>query len=258
MVRAARIDVAVRDRHLHGRPLLESPQRRRHLRTALGAKGGEEPSGRSSRTPAASEAASAARRSVSRWKATRATTETARERRSRGRRRRGRSRSRSRPPPRPTPAKRSPRDRAVSPRTCSNGRASARPRSRVAAATRRAAAGGGGAARTATAVAAPAPTDDRARRSHAATADGRQVGIDPADARRGAGQGARVAAPARARVRVDPVADGVHHGVLGAGEGAAARPRRRQRDAEPVEGAVVLPRPAGAVEDVQRRRSPAS
>ena len=36
VVRAPRAAVAVRDRHLHGRPLLARPQGRRHLRTAVG------------------------------------------------------------------------------------------------------------------------------------------------------------------------------------------------------------------------------
>ena len=40
------------------------------------------------------------------------------------------------------------------------------------------------------------------------------------------------------------------HDLLGHRAGAAARPRRRQPDAEPVEGAVVLPRPAGAAHHV--------
>ena len=43
--------VAVRDRHLHGRPLLARPQGRRHLRTAVG--GGSATHGRGPRTPAA-------------------------------------------------------------------------------------------------------------------------------------------------------------------------------------------------------------
>ena len=146
-------------------------------------------------------------------------------------------------------------DKGGVPRTCSSGRASARPRSRAVAAMPRRQPGGG-ATRTATAVAARAD-HHRARRSHAAPAHRRQVGLDPADARRSPGQGARLAAPARARVRIDPVADGVRHGLLGVGEGAVARPRRRERDTEPVEGAVVLPRSARAAEDVQpdgRRR----
>ena len=42
----------------------------------------------------------------------------------------------------------------------------------------------------------------------------------------------------------------VPHDLLRAREGAAARPRRRQPDAEPVEGTVVLPRVAGAAHDV--------
>ena len=92
--------------------------------------------------------------------------------------------------------------------------------------------------------------EHRSGRSHPATAHRRQVRFDPAGARRSAGQGARLAAPARDRVRVDPVADGVRHDLLRAGEGAAARSRRREPDAEPVEGAVVLPRPAGAAQDV--------
>ena len=52
------------------------------------------------------------------------------------------------------------------------------------------------------------------------------------------------------RVRGDPRDDGGAAHLLGARAGAAARPRRRQPDAEPVEGAVVLPRPAGAPHDV--------
>jgi len=48
---------------------------------------------------------------------------------------------------------------------------------------------------------------NRSRGSHPTPADGRQVGFDPTDARRSRRQGARLAAPARARVRIDPVAD---------------------------------------------------
>ena len=40
------------------------------------------------------------------------------------------------------------------------------------------------------------------------------------------------------------------HDLLGDGAGTAARSRRRQPDAEPVEGAVVLPRSAGAAHHV--------
>ena len=40
------------------------------------------------------------------------------------------------------------------------------------------------------------------------------------------------------------------HDLLGDGAGAAARPRRLQQDAEPVEGAVVLPRPPGTAHHV--------
>ena len=51
-------------------------------------------------------------------------------------------------------------------------------------------------------------------RSHPATAHGRQVGFDPADARRSTGQGPRLAPPARHRVRVDPVGHRVPDDLL--------------------------------------------
>ena len=88
---------------------------------------------------------------------------------------------------------------AAFPRTCSSARAGARPRSRGDG-------GDGGRGRGRGCAAAPRPRRaaavaradrDRPRWSHPAPADGRQVGLDPADARRGAGQGARLAAPAR-------------------------------------------------------------
>ena len=75
---------------------------------------------------------------------------------------------------------------------------------------RRAAAGGGGGGDVAAARHrrrgrrdrdAPRAHRHRPRRSHAAAAHGGQVGLDPADPRRGAGQGAHLAAPARGRVR---------------------------------------------------------
>ena len=160
---------------------------------------------------------------------------------------------------RPTPATRSPKTSAACPRTCSSGRASARPRSPATAAAtavprrrpprpppvaarRRAARGRDGSRARA--------GRHRSRRSHATAADGRQVRFDPADARRSAGQGAHVAAPAVDRVRGVAVDDRARHDLLRAGEGAAARARRREPDAEPVEGAVVLPRAAGAAHDV--------
>ena len=90
----------------------------------------------------------------------------------------------------------------------------------------------------------------RARRPHAAPAHRRQVGFDPADEGRGPGQGARLAAPARRRARVDPDPDGGRHDLLGARARAAALARRLQQDAEPVEGAVVLPGSPGAAHDV--------
>ena len=43
LVCAPRVALTVRDRHLHGRPLLARPQGRRHLRAPLGARGGEAP-----------------------------------------------------------------------------------------------------------------------------------------------------------------------------------------------------------------------
>ncbi len=94
-----------------------------------------------------------------------------------------------------------------------------------------AAAGGGGrhAAAAATAVAAPAPTSSGPGGHTQRLLTVVKSRFDPAGPRRGAGQGARLAAPARDRVRVDPVAHGVHHDLLGVGEGAAARSGRRER-----------------------------
>ena len=52
------------------------------------------------------------------------------------------------------------------------------------------------------------------------------------------------------RVRVAPVDDCARHDLLRDREGSAARAGRPEPDAEPVEGAVVLPRAAGAAHDV--------
>ena len=153
-------------------------------------------------------------------------------------------------PPRPTPARRSPKTRAASPRTCSSVRASARPRSRAAAAARPRRRGG------AAPDARPQPRSPRPRRPAPVRAVTRSA-CSPSSSRV---RSSRRAPKRRTRctcgrtcshrVRVDPLADGVRHDLLRAGEGAAARPRRRQPDAEPVEGAVVLPRSARAAEDV--------
>ena len=126
------------------------------------------------------------------------------------------ARPKPRPRPRPPPARGARRRRrrrrrrptasgAQDPRPPARAVASAagRARAAAAAATPRAAACRRGAAATATAT-LPAPTADRPGRSHAAAAHGRQVGLDPADPRRGPGQGAHLAAPARRRVRGDP------------------------------------------------------
>ena len=185
MVRAACADVAVRDRDLHGRPLLESPQGRRHLRAALGAKGGEQPHGRSSRTSPASGAGSAARRSVFPSRATTATTETPAA--DAPARRRGRAEPAEEAAP---AAAASDAGEAI---TEDKGGIPAHllERSRK----RKAALAGGGGGEAAPAAAGGATRDGdrgrraraddhRSRRSHPATADRRQVGFDPADARR--------------------------------------------------------------------------
>ena len=65
-----------------------------------------------------------------------------------------------------------------------------------------------------------------------------------------AGQGARVAAPAGDRVRRRSGLHRVPVDLLDLRQRAAARPGQLEPDAEPVEGAVVLPRPAGAAHDV--------
>src|SRR5205807_8206382 len=94
------------------------------------------------------------------------------------------------------------------------------------------------------------PDGDGSGRTYAATPDRGEVRVDSADPRRGPGQGARVAAPARDRVRGSPRSHGGVADLLGGGARAAARSGRLQQDAQPVEGTVVLPRTAGAADDV--------
>ena len=70
-------------------------------------------------------------------------------------------------------------------------------------------------------------------------------------------QGPHLAAPARRRVRRRAGVHGVHVLLLDLGQRPAAAAGQPQPDAEPVEGAVVLPRPARAAHDVppdDRRR----
>ena len=101
------------------------------------------------------------------------------------------------------------------------------------------------------------PDRRRARRSHAAPADRRQERLDPGGQGHAGRQGAHLAAPAGRRVRRRARVHGVHVRVLGLRQRAAAAARQHQPDAEPVEGAVVLPRPAGTAHDVppdDRRR----
>ena len=90
----------------------------------------------------------------------------------------------------------------------------------------------------------------RPGRSHPAPAHGRQVRLDPGRQGHPAGQGPRVAPPARGRVRGRAGLHGLHARLLDLRERPAARAGQPQPDAEPVEGAVVLPRPPGAAHDV--------
>ncbi len=90
----------------------------------------------------------------------------------------------------------------------------------------------------------------RSGRTHPAAADRRQGGLHPrrqVDADR---QGQRVAPPARRRVRGRAGHDRLPAGVLGLRQRSPARAGQLQPDPEPVEGAVVLPRSAGAAHAV--------
>src|SRR5207244_2774562 len=60
----------------------------------------------------------------------------------------------------------------------------------------------------------------------------------------------RLAPPAGRRVRLAPQPDGAGDDLLRPRPGAAAGTGQLQPDAEPVEGAVVLPRPPGAPHDL--------
>ena len=118
-----------------------------------------------------------------------------------------------------------------------------------AAASTEVATAGAGAVATATATAAP-PRRHRPRRAHPAPPHGGEVRVHPGRQGHPAGQGPRVAAPARGRVRRRAGLHRVPARVLGVRERAAARAGQREPDAEPVEGALVLPRPAGAAQVV--------
>ena len=97
----------------------------------------------------------------------------------------------------------------------------------------------------------PAPTDHRPRavtRSGCSRSSSRGRSSRPAPRRRTRCTPGRTCSSIEfAAILI--VTAGAHH-LLGAGAGAAARPRRLQQDAEPVEGAVVLPRAAGAAHHV--------
>ena len=90
----------------------------------------------------------------------------------------------------------------------------------------------------------------RPRGPHPAAADRRQGRLHPADPGRGPGQGPRLAPPAGRRVRGHAQPHGAGHDLLRPRPGAAAGTGQLQPDAEPVEGAVVLPRPPGAPHDL--------
>ena len=192
--------LAVRDRHLHGRPLLARPQGRRHLRTAV------EPRRRAmTEIPEHLLQRSAERRKALGLPAAKAAT-------ARPARRAEAATPAEAARPRPPRRRRARRRRRDHRGRGGDPRAPARA---LAAAQGRARGGGDGGAAAPAAPAARRPRPPRRRpraphrrhrpgRSHAAPAHRRQVGLDPADARRGPGQGPHVAAPARGRVRADP------------------------------------------------------
>ena len=90
----------------------------------------------------------------------------------------------------------------------------------------------------------------RPGRAHPAPAHRRQVRLDPGRQGHAAGQGPRLAAPAGGRVRGRAALHRLPADLLDLRERPAAHAGQHQPDAEPVEGAVVLPRPAGAAHDV--------
>src|SRR4051812_46823345 len=77
-----------------------------------------------------------------------------------------------------------------------------------------------------------------------------EVRLDPGREVRADRQGARLAAPARGRVRGCAGRHRVRVPAVGVRERAAADARQHQPHAEPVEGPLVLPRPPGAAHDV--------
>ena len=157
--------------------------------------------------------------------------------------RRGSGRAPRRRPPRTSPPRAAPRSRP----TCSSGPSAAGPPPAVAVATSPPRAPARAAAATAT---LPAPTT---------TGPGGHTQRLLTVVKSGSIQQTR--AEAQDKVHTWPhllviefasiliVTAGGHH-LLGAGAGAAARPRRLQQDAQPVEGTVVLPRAAGTAHDV--------
>ena len=199
LVHAPRAPAPVRHRHLHGDPLLARPQGRRHQWTAVG-RGGNRPM---AEVPEHLLKRSAERRKQLGLPAGEGGEATAprrdarpptaprrdpggdaraapRRARRRGRDHRGQGR-RARAPARALPQ--------------AQGRDGRRRR------RRRRRRWPSRAAAVATAPIAHAPPGTGPGRSHPAAADRRQVGFDPADPRRGAGQGPHLAAPARRRVR---------------------------------------------------------
>ena len=90
----------------------------------------------------------------------------------------------------------------------------------------------------------------RPRRAHPAAAHRRQVRLDPGRQGHPAGQGAHLAPPAGGRVRRLAADHRVHVRVLGLRQRSAAGAGQPEPDAEPLQGALVLPGPAGAAHDV--------
>ena len=111
--------------------------------------------------------------------------------------------------------------------------------------TGRGSAAGGGAVAT-----ARAPGGRRARWSHPAPAHGGEVGLHPGRQGHAGRQGPHLAPPAGRRVRGLPGVHGVPARLLGLRERPAAAAGQPQPDAEPVQGAVVLPGPPGAAHHV--------
>ena len=97
----------------------------------------------------------------------------------------------------------------------------------------------------------------RSRGPHPAPAHRRQGRLDPGREGHADRQGPRLAPPPRRRVRRLAGDDRVPARVLGVRQRATPAGGELQPHAEPVEGAVVLPRPAGTPDDVppaRRRR----